>query len=155
MQRNKNFSYKADSKTILGFVYNTKTDTSTRTIKVLPKLMADLTEYKQLQNLLKKKLGKDYYKFNLVFPREDGYFTDAGTFLDAFSRIQKKLDIPHRNVHAIRHTFATRALESGMKPIVVSRLLGHASITITHDIYGHVIPDFAEQELEKLEEMYT
>lgn len=155
VQRNKNFSYKADSKTILGFVYNTKTDTSTRTIKVLPKLMADLTEYKQVQNLLKKKLGKDYYKFNLVFPREDGYFTDAGTFLDAFSRIQKKLDIPHRNVHAMRHTFATRALESGMKPIVVSRLLGHASITITHDIYGHVIPDFAEQELEKLEEIYT
>ena len=61
-------------------MYNTKTDTSTRTIKVLPKLMADLTEYKQLQNLLKKKLGKDYYKFNLVFPREDGYFTDAGLF---------------------------------------------------------------------------
>ncbi len=154
VQRNKNFSHKADSKTILGFVYNTKTDTSTRTIKVLPKLMADLTEYKQVQNLLKKKLGKDYYKFNLVFPREDGYFTDAETFLDAFSRIQKKLDIPHRNVHAMRHTFATRALESGMKPLVVSRLLGHASITITHDIYGHVIPDFAEQELEKMEEMY-
>ena len=155
VQRNKNFSYKADSKTILGFVYNTKTDTSTRTIKVLPKLMADLTEYKQAQNILKKKLGKDYCKFNLVFPREDGYFTDAGTFLDAFSRIQKKLDIPHRNVHAMRHTFATRVLESGMKSIVVSRLLGHASITITHDIYGHVIPDFAEQELEKLEGMYV
>ena len=155
VQRNKNFSYKADSKTILGFVYNTKTDTSTRTIKVLPKLMADLTEYKQAQNILKKKLGKDYCKFNLVFPREDGYFTDAGTFLDAFSRIQKKLDIPHRNVHAMRHTFATRALESGMKSIVVSRLLGHASITITHYIYGHVIPDFAEQELERLEGMYV
>jgi len=154
VQRNKNFSYKADSKTILGFVHNTKTNTSTRTIKILPKLMADLSEYKQQQDILKKKLGKDYYKFNLVFPREDGYFTDTGTFLDAFARIQRKLDIPHRNVHTIRHTFATRALESGMKPIVVSRLLGHASITITHDIYGHVIPDFAEQELEKLEDIY-
>ena len=55
----------------------------------------------------------------------------------------------------MRHTFATRALENGMKPIVVSRLLGHASIQITMDIYGHVIPDFAEQELEKMEEMYN
>lgn len=54
----------------------------------------------------------------------------------------------------MRHTFDTRALENGMKPIVVSRLLGHASIQITMDIYGHVIPDFAEQELEKLEEIY-
>lgn len=54
----------------------------------------------------------------------------------------------------MRHTFATRALESGIKPIVVSRLLGHASIQITLDIYGHVIPDFVEQELEKLEGIY-
>ena len=118
--------------------------------------MTELTEYKMEQDVLKKKLGQDYYtKLNLVFPRQDGYFTDSGTFLDVFSRIQNKLDIPHRNVHAMRHTFATRALENGMKTIVVSRLLGHASIQITMDIYGHVIPDFAEQELEKMEEMYV
>ena len=46
-------------------------------------------------------------------------------------------------------------LERGVQPIVVSRLLGHASIKITHDIYGHVVQDFAEQELEKMEEIYT
>ncbi len=155
VQRNKNFSKYAESKTILGFVYNTKTETSNRVIKVLPRLINDLSEYKLQQDFFKKKLGQDYYrKLNLVFPRQDGYFTDTGTFLDAFSRIQRKLEIPHRNVHAMRHTFATRALESGMKPIVVSRLLGHASIQITMDIYGHVIPDFAEQELEKMEEIY-
>ncbi len=154
-QRNKIFNQKSDSKTILGFVYNTKTKTSNKIIKVMRPLMTELTKYKKEQDILKKKLGQDYYtKLNLVFPRQDGYFTDSGTFLDAFSRIQNKLDIPHRNVHAMRHTFATRALESGMKPIVVSRLLGHASIQITMDIYGHVIPDFAEQELEKMEEMY-
>lgn len=155
VQRNKNFNRYAETKTILGFVYNTKTETSNRVIKVMPKLMNDLAEYKLKQDRLKHKLGKDYYtKLNLVFPRQDGYFTDTGTFLDTFTRIQNKLEIKHRNVHAMRHTFATRALESGMKPIVVSRLLGHASIQITMDIYGHVIPDFAEQELEKMEDIY-
>ncbi len=118
--------------------------------------MTELNEYKKEQDVLKKKLGQDYYtKLNLVFPRQDRYFTDSGTFLDVFSRIQNNLDIPHRNVHAMRHTFATRALENGMKPIVVSRLLGHASIQITMDIYGHVLQDFAEQELEKMEEIYV
>ena len=156
VQRNKIFNQKSDSKTILGFVYNTKTKTSNRIIKIMRPLMTELNEYKKEQDVLKKKLGQGYYtKLNLVFPRQDGYFTDSGTFLDTFSRIQNKLDIPHRNVHAMRHTFATRALENGMKPIVVSRLLGHASIQITMDIYGHVIPDFAEQELEKMEEMYN
>lgn len=155
VQRNKNFNRRAESKTILDFVYDTKTKTSTRTIKVLPKLMKDLANYKQEQDCIKKKLGKDYYKFNLVFPRQDGYFTDTTTFLDNFSRIQKKLDIPHRNVHAMRHTFATRALESGVHIKVVSELLGHASIQITLDIYGHVLQDFAEQELTKLEGIYS
>ena len=156
VQRNKNFSRNAQTKTVLGFVYNTKTETSNRVIKVMQPLMNDLAKYKLRQDTIKRKLGQDYYaKLNLVFPRQDGYFTDTGTFLDAFSRIQNKLEIKHRNVHAMRHTFATRALESGMKPIVVSRLLGHASIQITMDIYGHVIPDFAEQELEKMEEIYV
>lgn len=155
VQRNKNFNRYAETKTVLGFVYNTKTETSNRVIKVMPKLMNDLAEYKLQQDKIKHKLGKDYYtKLNLVFPRQDGYFTDTGTFLDAFTRIQNKLEIKHRNVHAMRHTFATRALESGMKSIVVSRLLGYASIQITMDIYGHVIPDFAEQELEKMEDIY-
>ena len=154
VQRNKNFSHKADTKTLLDFVYDTKTKTSTRTIKVLPQLMKDLEKYKNKQDKIRKKLGSDYYRFNLVFPRQDGYFTDTGTFLDNFARIQKKLDIPHRTVHAIRHTFATRALESGVHIKVVSELLGHASIQITLDIYGHVLQDFAEQELAKLEGIY-
>ena len=154
VQRNKNFSHKADTKTLLDFVYDTKTKTSTRTIKVLPQLMKDLEKYKNEQDKIRKKLGSDYYRFNLVFPRQDGYFTDTGTFLDNFARIQKKLDIPHRTVHAIRHTFATRALESGVHIKVVSELLGHASIQITLDIYGHVLQDFAEQELTKLEGIY-
>ncbi len=155
VQRNKNFSKNTDTKTILGFVYNTKTKTSNRVVSILPAIMNELAQYKIQQEITKKKLGQDYYsKLNLVFPRQDGYFTDTGTFLDAFSRIQRKLGIPHRNVHAMRHTFATRALESGILPMVVSRLLGHASIQITMDIYGHVIPDFAEQELEKMEDVY-
>lgn len=58
-------------------------------------------EYKIRQTALKKRIGKDHYNYNLVFPREDECFTDAVTFLDIFTRLQKKLDISPRNVHAI------------------------------------------------------
>lgn len=44
-------------------------------------------------------------------------------------------------MHALRHTHDTRAIESGMQPKVLQKLLGHASIQTTMDKYVHVTDD--------------
>ena len=44
-------------------------------------------------------------------------------------------------MHALRHTYATRAIESGMQPKVLQRLLGHSSLQMTMDRYVHVTED--------------
>ena len=44
-------------------------------------------------------------------------------------------------MYALRHTYATRAIENGIQPKVLQKLLGHASIQTTMDKYVHVTDD--------------
>jgi integrase len=55
-------------------------------------------------------------------------------------RVCKAAGLEVRNPHDLRHTYATTLLMAGMSPAYVQRQLGHSSIAITVDIYGHWIP---------------
>jgi len=59
--------------------------------------------------------------------------------------------MPHLTPHILRHTFATRAIERGIPPKVVQELLGHSSITMTLDLYTHVLPQTKAEEMKKLD----
>ncbi len=45
------------------------------------------------------------------------------------------------SMHVIRHTYATRAIERGVSPKALQKLLGHASLQVTMDTYVHVTDD--------------
>lgn len=49
--------------------------------------------------------------------------------------------IKHFCMHALRHTYATRAIEAGVQPKVLQKMLGHASLSTTMDRYVHVTDD--------------
>ena len=54
-------------------------------------------------------------------------------------------------MHALRHTYATRAIESGVQPKVLQKLLGHASIQTTMDRYVHVTDEPMDQAVKQFE----
>ena len=56
----------------------------------------------------------------------------------------EKLDLPTIRLHDLRHTHATLALTAGVHPKVVSERLGHATVSITLDLYSHVVPSLAQ-----------
>lgn len=56
--------------------------------------------------------------------------------------------------HTFRHTFATRAIESGMNPQTLKTILGHSSLAMTMDLYSHVLPDTKAAEMDKIEDAF-
>lgn len=66
-----------------------------------------------------------------------------------------KAGIEHFCMHALRHTYATRAIESGVQPKVLQKLLGHASIKTTMDRYVHVTDDSMFQAVRQFQNAQT
>ena len=63
-------------------------------------------------------------------------------------KLCKTAGIERFTSHAFRSTFATRAIESDMKPKTLSEILGHADISITMNLYAHVMEDTKAKEMQ-------
>jgi integrase len=61
-----------------------------------------------------------------------------GTFHRWWGRCLDQAGIPYRNPHTSRHTFATRWLRRGGRLTTLSLVMGHSSIRVTFDLYGHL-----------------
>ncbi|PXV93408.1 phage integrase family protein [Lachnotalea glycerini] len=80
--------------------------------------------------------------------------SDPRSYQKLFKKILKELKLQERKFHAIRHTFATRALELGVDIKTLSEILGHSSVSITLDIYAHSLMEQKKVAIEKFNDMY-
>ncbi len=89
---------------------------------------------------------------NLVFPSQTGSPMKS----DNLRKRNLKPDLarcglPGLTLHELRHTFASIMLHEWMvPPAVVSKMMGHASIAFTFDLYGHLIPSAEEDVMRRL-----
>lgn len=128
-------------------MHDTKTKNSRRTIPLTQRAYDALKQQKvqKFHILLKGKMAPEGFE-DLVFitrnNRPTQQFLVQECMLLTIKHIQKTN--PEYEVfspHSFRHTFATRAIENGMQPKILQKILGHASLQMTMDLYCHVTED--------------
>lgn len=87
-----------------------------------------------------------------VFLCRDGTPTKNSAYDTKLFYYCDKAGIPRFSMHVLRHTFATRCIESGMKPKTLQMILGHSNIGITMNLYVHITDDEKKKEIENIEE---
>lgn len=126
------------SKPGVTYVQNSpKSKTSRRTIPLSDRAL------KVLQKL-KERNGSDV---GYIFARDDDsslpYSYSSVEF--HIKKLCKDLVISYKGMHAFRHTFATNCYERGCNVKILSKLLGHADVSITYNIYIHLYGDALEE----------
>jgi integrase len=85
-----------------------------------------------------------------VFTTESGEPCDPRNALRALKVAAVRAGLPEAGLHTLRHSAASVLLTRGVPVKVVSEILGHSSIAITGDVYGHVAPDVAREAMDVL-----
>lgn len=85
-----------------------------------------------------------------VFTNDDGQRLSYEALRYQTQRLCKAADVPYRGEHVFRHTFATNCYHKGIDVKILSRLLGHADVNITYNIYVHLYGDGFEEMYEAL-----
>ena len=131
-----------------------KSITSQREIPLFDELWDGLMAYRNRQYEMFDAFGIDFNGSTHIFCMPTGKVYDPRTYEDLFKRTLKAADLPDINFHALRHTFATRALEAGMDIKVLSSILGHAQASTTLNLYAHALPDHKRDSMEKMRSFY-
>jgi integrase len=88
-----------------------------------------------------------------VFPSQNDTPLQYRNVRRSFNEFLEKAEVPNDlTIHSTRHSFATRLLERGANIKAVSEILGHNSIQITLDTYGHVMPSFKKETMNLLDD---
>jgi integrase len=116
-----------------------KTRRSRRTLYLTPELVELLKRHRARQAGERMAAGAAWQDHGLIFATEVGTPLDPDNFSHVFTRLTARAGLGHWHPHDLRHSGASLMLAQGTDLYVVSEVLGHASIAITKDVYGHLV----------------
>ena len=132
----------------------TKTKNGNRPIHFQDSLGDLLKAIKHQQKVSRMAAGNKWVQTNHVFTTMFGTPVDGRAVYRSVSIAAEKALSHRAGVHTLRHTVATHLLESGQElPHIVSRTLGHSSLAVTVDLYGHVNPETQKKVMSELDSL--
>ena len=100
------------------------------------------------------KANQNYTEHNLVFYNQENGVITSNAVNKTLKKIQQQLEIkPVITFHGLRHTHASVLLYKGIDIIYVSSHLGHKDISITQEIYLHILDEMKEKLKEKVSDV--
>jgi integrase len=116
-----------------------KSDRSRRTVILPEVVMAALQAHRTRQKMERLVAGSRWVDSGHVFTTTIGTPIEAGAVTRAFHAALDRAGLPRSRFHDLRHAAATFALAQGYTLEDVKNLLGHSSIVLTSNTYGHVL----------------
>jgi integrase len=133
-----------------------KTEKSKRAIPIPGEVVEALKKHRIQQFQLRLAVGEKYQNHDLVFATSVGTPIYPRNFTRKFYKLRDKAGIPKDiNLHALRHTYATRLLEQGENLKTVQELLGHTDISTTANTYSHVSIEVKQKAAAKMDKLLS
>jgi integrase len=120
-----------------------KTDRARRTLRIPRQVTAALLAHWSQQSIVPLA--------GLIFTTQRGTALNSRNVTRYLQRHLARLGLPHQRFHDLRHAFATLMIESGEDLGVVSRILGHADLATTADVYAHLTPAMLERAADRMD----
>jgi integrase len=137
------------------FVESTPKTASSRRRIMLPQFVIDmLKKRKEQQQKLTLQAGEIWKEHTLVFTSQTGGYLAPHTLHQKFKRILQEAELPDMRIHDLRHNAATLLLSMGVNPKVVQEILGHANISMTLNIYSHVLPSMQQEAMDQMDKEF-
>ncbi len=132
-----------------------KTQKSRRSVMIAPFALEALKKHRVSQLEAKLKAGAFWQEYDYVFCTLHGTHLNPNHVVEEFKKLLNRAGLPDIRFHDLRHSAATLLLSLGVHPKVVQELLGHTQISMTMDIYSHVLPGMQQDVMSKLDAALT
>lgn len=141
----------------------TKTDSSSRTIRISKYLTQKLEEHRNRQQIQTKKVGENWNEHDLlnvnlsnhafVFTEPHGKPIHPDKVTKHFKRLAREMDLGFAKFHHLRHSHVSIMLKENTPINAISKRLGHKDVSTTLDKYSHLLPGMEEEAVENFSQV--